>query len=312
MNISNFIELLNAKVVNYGAISSIYDFSIDLNKTKPASAFFAKNDIDASYAISLGAYVVVSENELSVKDKEIFYLKVENLEEAIFRIFRYLCEEKSLQFLHCDKISTYFATAFGFKLLSSNVFLDFENLKNAKEKTIFCSCDENYLLKLNAQNLHLKPSDYTILGNKSLFQTSILCKNLYFKDLKFAYFYAPIFASFIDFLEEYKLNFNFYEQKLKLFDAFFVDFKNEICPFGISSRVFLLVEEQEHFDFLAKNLDHKDFKIALKNSLFCDFSYSSFEELKTFKDFTYCLVLENKEDFLNFFLPKKQELSLFD
>ncbi|MCV3405947.1 hypothetical protein L8T94_02210 [Campylobacter lari] len=313
MNISNFIELINAQVLNHGATSCVYDFSIDLNKVKQASVFFAKNNEQASFAIKLGAYVIVSEEKLSLEDKDVFYLQVDDLEKAIFRLFRFLCEEKSYEFLYCNHIELKFAKAFNFKVLHSNILLDFDLLKNSKEKTFFCSDDEKFILKLKSNFHTLKACKYEILGSKSLFQTSLLCKNLYFKDLKFAFFYADVFASFIEFIESQKLSFCFNDKKLELFKAYFLNSKNEICAFGGSSRVVLLVENEKDFDFIAQNFQGvKDFKIALKNSLFCDFSYANLNELKKFFDFKYCLIKENKEDFLEYFLAQEKNISLFD
>ncbi|TDJ80628.1 hypothetical protein [Campylobacter volucris] len=313
MNISNFCELINAKILNYGATSSVYDFSIDLNHIKPASVFFARNIEQIDYAIKLGAYVIVSKENTIINDKEVFYLQVDDLEEAIFRFFRFLIQEKSCKFLFCSSVELKFAQAFGFKILQGDVFLDFYALKNSKENILFCLDDENYILKLSPNYLSLQKNPYEILGKKSLFYTSLLCKNLYFKDLKFAFFYADIFASYIRFIEDHQFHFSFNDKKLELFDAYFLDNKNQICAFGTSSRVILLVEDEKHFSFIADKIQNlKEFKIALKNSLFCDFSYANLEDLKKNMNFKYCLINENKEEFLNVFLPKDKDYSLFD
>ncbi|MBT0821040.1 hypothetical protein KJQ67_07395, partial [Campylobacter lari] len=116
-----------------------------------------------------------------------------------------------------------------------------------------------------------------------------------------------------EFIESQKLPFSFNDKKLELFKAYFLNSKNEICAFGGSSRVILLVENEKDFDFIAQNFQGvKDFKIALKNSLFCDFSYANLNELKKFFDFKYCLIKENKEDFLEYFLAQEKNISLFD
>ncbi|MFG5124092.1 hypothetical protein O8I50_03445 [Campylobacter lari] len=313
MNISNFIELINAKVLNYGATSSVYDFSIDLNKIKQASVFFAKNQEQANYAVKLGSYVIVAQEKLEIKDKEVFYLEVENLEQALLRLFRFLIQEKNIKFLFCSKIELEFAKAFGLKVLNSDIFLDFNNLKNSKNDSFFCAMNEEYLLKLTP-NIHtLKSNSYEIIGKKSLFYTSLICKNLYFKDLKFAFFYAKIFSSFVAFVEENKIHFTFDDKKLNLFHAFFLDYKNEICDFGSSSRVVLLVEDEESYDFIAYNLKNFDcFKTAKKNSLFCDISYKNLNDFKMIYDYKYCLINENLDEFLNIFSPNKKEYSLFD
>ncbi|EGK8023293.1 hypothetical protein IO403_001477, partial [Campylobacter lari] len=74
-----------------------------------------------------------------------------------------------------------------------------------------------------------------------------------------------------------------------------------------------LVENDEDFDFIAQKLQYiKGFKTALKNSLFCDFSYANLNELKNFFDFKYCLIKENKEEFLEYFLTQEKNIGLFD
>ncbi|WP_279176556.1 hypothetical protein [Campylobacter insulaenigrae] len=313
MNISNFCELINAEILNYGATSSVYDFCIDVKKVKRASVFFAKNQEQADYAIEAGAYVVVFEEDLNIRDNEVFYLRVFDLEKTILRFFRFLAQEKSYKFLYCSNIEIQFAKGFGFKILYGDIFLDFDNLKNSKDNTLFCSYNKEYILNLTSNYLSLKQDSYELLGKKSLFYTSLLCKNLYFKDLKFAFFYADIFASFISFIEEYKLPFSFNDKKLELFKVYFLDNKNEICHFGASSRVIFLVEDEKHFEFITQQIKNlKDFKIALKNSLFCDFSYTDLNNLKNFFDFKYCFICDSNEDFLNIFSPKIKEKSLFD
>ncbi|HEA6929846.1 TPA: hypothetical protein RXJ07_001551 [Campylobacter lari] len=107
--------------------------------------------------------------------------------------------------------------------------------------------------------------------------------------------------------------FSFNDKKLELFKAYFLNSKNEICAFGGSSRVILLVENDEDFDFIAQKLqDTKGFKTALKNSLFCDFSYTNLKELKNFLDFRYCLIKESIEDFLECFFVYEKNINLFD
>ncbi|EAM0277948.1 hypothetical protein D0X85_08640, partial [Campylobacter upsaliensis] len=74
-------------------------------------------------------------------------------------------------------------------------------------------------------------------------------------------------------------------------------------------KAFIVVFNEENFDFWKeKAKDVKGFKNALCNSLFCDYSYNKLEDLKHFKDFTYCLILlQNTQEFLELFGKKEEK-----
>ena len=89
----------------------------------------------------------------------------------------------------------------------------------------------------------------------------------------------------------------------------------QITKFGEGFQAFILVFNEEDFDFFQENCQHiKGFKTSRKNSLFCDFSYNEIKDLKNFKAYTYCLVLiEDEENFLNSFETERdKEITLFD
>lgn len=89
----------------------------------------------------------------------------------------------------------------------------------------------------------------------------------------------------------------------------------QIVEFGTSSKAFIAVENEEELEFWQENFKgFQGLKIALKNSLFCDFSYSKISDLKQMQDFKYILVfLENFDEFENEFVKNaNQEQKLFD
>ncbi|ARJ56629.1 hypothetical protein [Campylobacter cuniculorum] len=315
MNISNLSELLNASMINEGSTLSVDGFALNLNQIKSGFAFFSNIQNEINEAIKKGAFVIVFDKDIKMTDLEVFYLKVENLENALFRLLRFLCENKELHFLLTNRHQFNFSKAFRFKNLSGNVFLDFQNLIEAKKEDFFCFCDENYLLKFCANCEFLKPSSYTILSHSSLFWTSLICEDLYFKNLRFPFIYAEIFAQFIAFLKEKGMKIDFDLKKLDFFKSYFINQNMQITKFGEGFQAFILVFNEEDFDFFQENCQHiKGFKTSRKNSLFCDFSYNEIKDLKNFKAYTYCLVLiEDEENFLNSFETERdKEITLFD
>lgn len=315
MNISNLNELLNTQIINEGLVSSVKGFALELQELKPGYAFFSNNEEDINIALKQGAFVIVYEKELPIKDKEVFYLKSENLENALLRLLRFLCEEKELCFLCLDEQSLNFSKAFFLKNLQGNVYLDFKLLNQAKQKEILCFNKETYLLKLTAYYEKLCCSSFEFTNRSSLFFTSLLCENSYFKNLRFPFLYAEIFANFVAFFKKKKANFHFDFNKLDSFELYFVNENIECIEFGKSSKAFIIVFKESDFEFWQEKCKHiKGFKTAVKNSLFCDFSYNELKDLKYFKDFRYCLVLaDNKEEFRSSLMQTKEKNhSLFD
>lgn len=99
MNISNLSELLNASMINEGSTLSVGGFALNLNEVKSSFAFFSNAQDEAAEAVKKGAFVIIFDKNIEVTDTEVFYLKVENLENALFRLLRFLCQNKELHFL---------------------------------------------------------------------------------------------------------------------------------------------------------------------------------------------------------------------
>lgn len=300
MNISNLNELLNTQILNEGSTLSVGGFALNLNEVKESFAFFSNDKEEIKKAIEKGAFVIICDKLIDIKDKEIYLLKSENLENAILRLLRFLCEEKECKFLFCSKRELEFCKVFGLKTLYANAFLDFVSLTKAKKGEIFCLDNENYLLKLCANFEILKTPKMQKFQNSSPFYSTLICNDLYFKNLKLPFIYAEIFAKFVLFLQENKLKIQMDLNKLELFRIYFINEAMQIVNFGTSSKAFIVVENEEELEFWQENFKGFDeLKIALKNSLFCDFSYNEIKDLKNYKDFTYCVLLENANDFEN-------------
>ncbi|WP_300702282.1 hypothetical protein [uncultured Campylobacter sp.] len=309
MNISNLIELIRASVSNEGSTLSVLGFACVLDDLKASYAFFSNDEEEIKRAIKKNAYVIVSEKKIKIYDKDVFYLLVDDLQVALFRLVRFISEEKKLNFVLSSKNELKFCNAFKLNILSKNIFLDFKKLIKANNKEHFFCDDEFYILKLCANFIKLKNAKFELLEQGSLFFTSIICKDLYFKNLYFPNIYAQSFSNVLSYLVENQLEHNFHSDRLKFFKIFFINKKYKLC--SNSERALILVFDEYDFDFFKEGFKHvKGFKSALKASLFCDFSYAKLENL-SFLNFRYCLLLESEEEVLRAFSNKDEENTLF-
>lgn len=313
MNISNLNELLQTQIINEGSPSSVSGFARKLKELKASFAFFSNDEGDIKEAIAKGAFVIVSEKDLVISDKEVYFLQTKSLKKALAKLLRFMSEEKRVEFLLCKGLEFDFCDAFGVKKLSGDIFEDFDLLIQAKNESFFAYDDEEYLLQFCALCNEITPYNETQITYHSLFYSQITLQNDKIFKLKLCFAYAQIFANFANFLLQREKKVNFNEKKINFYQIFFVDNENYIAEFGKTQKAFILVQDERHFLFLSDVLAMiKGFTVASDESLFCDFAYKELEELKKIKNFRYCLLKADESKFVELFSPQIKEQSLFD
>ncbi len=313
MNISSLNELLQTQIINEGSPSSVLGFARTLKQLKPSFAFFSNDDDEIKEAVKIGAFVIVSEKECEITDKEVFFLQAKSLKKAFAKLLRFLSEEKKVEFLLCKGLELDFCEAFGVMRLSGEIYEDFDTLVQAKNKSLFAFDDEEYLLQFCAACDEIAEFKEAKITYNSLFFSQIALENDKIFKLKLCFTYAQIFANFANFMAFKGRKFSLNEKKLNFYQVFFIDNLNFITDFGKSSRAFIVVQDERHFAFLSEALSNvKGFKIASNDSLFCDFSYRDLSELRGFTAFRYCLVKADFSEFSELFTHKTKETSLFD
>ena len=313
MNISSLNELLQTQIINEGSPSSVLGFARKLSQLKNGYAFFSNDDEEIKEAVKLGAFVIVSEKDCEIIDKEVFYLQAKSLKKSIAKLLRFLSEEKKIEFLLCKGLELDFCEAFGVKVLSGELLEDFDTLISAKNSAFFAFDDEDYLLQFCALCDKIAEFKEAKITYNSLFYSQIQLENDKIFKLKLCFAYAQIFANFANFMALKGKKNILNEKKLNFYQVFFVDNTNTIKDFGKTSRAFITVQDRRHFAFLSEALANvRGFVTADRENLFCDFAYRELAELKGFTSFRYCLVQADENEFEATFSEEKNEKSLFD
>lgn len=313
MNISSLNELLQTQVINEGSPSSVLGFARKLSQLKNGYAFFSNDDEEIKEAVKLGAFVIVSEKDCEIIDKEVFYLQAKSLKKSIAKLLRFLSEEKKIEFLLCKGLELDFCEAFGVKVLSGELLEDFDTLISVKNSAFFAFDDEDYLLQFCALCDKIAEFKEAKITYNSLFYSQIQLENDKIFKLKLCFAYAQIFANFANFMALKGKKNILNEKKLNFYQVFFIDNTNTIKDFGKTSRAFITVQDRRHFAFLSEALANvRGFVIADRENLFCDFAYRELAELKGFTSFRYCLVQADENEFKATFSEEKNEKSLFD
>ncbi|MBT0881293.1 hypothetical protein KJQ98_08205, partial [Campylobacter sp. 2018MI27] len=174
MEITNFSELINAKIINKPSVSRLKDFCLNLNSVTNASAFFTNEQALANEAIKKGAYAIISTKDLSISDKEVAFLKINDFEFALTRLLAFYSIDKRVVLL--DELSIECLNRLNITTLKNDLFYDFENI--LKNNLIFCSSKE-YLDKLSLSYENVKYS-YEIIKRSSFFYQDLILNDEYY------------------------------------------------------------------------------------------------------------------------------------
>jgi ferrochelatase len=191
-----------------------------------------------------------------------------------------------------QKIDDFFALVFEMDA-NSHLFLD----------------DESFLKQIDLKYLEIeKTADATILQSHTLFRSTFVVGNSYFKEFFLTPFFIPEFSAIVSFLEKNSFEFKVETmEKIGHFEPYFVNSHMEKKSFGSTNQAVIVETNEELFEreaqwFKDKNLSESTIFLAPYNSKIsfnCN-RYTSSEILKTIpsNSFRYILILGNKENII--------------
>lgn len=268
MKISSIIDIVDGELLNSPSISFIYEIKTNVNKVKEGDLFIAKNQGDINLAIQKNTFALLVDKDYPISDKEIAWIKVENIELAIIKLIRYKLSISNLEAYYCDKASYDLLKIFAgnspknIVIIPNNLNDFLKILDDIVENTILIYHNKELLDMFYPQNKNFNTiKEYKIdnLIEHSLFETSFSYKNHFFAKLKIPSIYIPQFITVYNFLE-YPLDTN----KLKTFynlKPLFLDKTLNLVEFGKSDR-FLLCQQDNTLIKEEINFVNKKYKYA--------------------------------------------------
>lgn len=325
MRIENLTRLTSGELINDPKISSVDGFSIKFNEVKNADAFIALNAShdDVLKAIQNGAYAIIYDFDLNIKDDQIAYIKVENLNMSIFRLMRFLSIKNELLFIYVNELQEsilhYLNSSKRINDIDENLTSLFLKINNSNYNDIFFSSNLELLEKICSEPKSLKNNENIKPHiESSLFFTSMVFHENFYQNLNFPYIFIKELAGIMEFFNEQNIEIKF--SNLKEFEHFrpiFIDRFFNIKPFGLSFRAFIVENNPELFLREANFLKSKFSDVvicSLANQQFdeIDFYFKDFSDLYELKDFRYALVLSDFESIFNYLSKKPMQRGLFD
>ncbi len=251
MQITSILDIVDGKLLNSPSISFIYSIKTNPHKVKESDLFIVQNEEDINEAIQNGAFALIVDKDIEILDNEIAWIKVDNIEETMKKLIRYLLSNKRLTAFYCNSASyTLFRILkrnnihTNIKLIPTNLSKFFKMIDDLEENdTIICS-QQNVLNAIYPVNFNFNTKTYKIdnLIEHSIFETTFSYEERFFSKIKISSLYVT------EFLDVYSyLGFNSDLNRLKKFHnlkPIFVDKLINHTDFGKTDK-FLIAQEDE-------------------------------------------------------------------
>ncbi len=238
MRLQNVVSLIGGEIKNQPAISQIASFSTSLNAVKRGDLFFAKDKSLVPQAIKRGAYAIVYEGWIQIQDEEIAWIKVENLENAVIKLLRFLLIQNQTKIFVVSKLALEYASLILHDKRAAILHDPFHLLQSFNnEEFLFATKEQVNALALDFEH---PPAIETKIVQEFLFATSFIMRGRYFDRLQVAPLFFEHFKEILGFMEEYDLFVDF--DNLKEFPHFkphFIDSAFRPVEFGKSERVII-------------------------------------------------------------------------
>lgn len=248
MQISSITDIVEGKLVSSPSISFIYEVKTDLRQIHEGDLFIVKNIHEIDEAIQKGAFALLYDFDAPITDKEIAWIKVNDIDLAITKLLRYKLSTLELNAYYCDKVTFELLKIFikpnnnEIKLISNNLSKNLSVINNTDDincLTTIISSDKDLLNHIYPNN-NIFPWNNCPIENlieHSLFETTFSYDNHYLSRIRLSSLYIKEFLNVYNFL-----NYNLDSNRLKKFNYFkpiFIDKYFSVIDYGYSNKFIL-------------------------------------------------------------------------
>jgi ferrochelatase len=248
MLFENLTSLIDGELLNEPSIASFSKIVFDAKKVKRGDLFFGSfKEIDE--ALENGAYGIVS-TKIKVKDDEIAWIKVKDIQSAKIKLLRYFILKDGLSVVKFSTVEAELAKSIS---LNKNI-LYIDSDINSAIKDLDTNHDLNLIafinddiyskIELEEQSIELK---YKITVQKATtFLTTFIYGDNLFKEIKISELFVRELERVLNLFDTFDIKYHI--QKLNFINHFkplFLDSSFKILNFGQSRKVFILEFKKE-------------------------------------------------------------------
>jgi len=246
MRLENLLALTHATLVSEPCISNFENIIFDVNKVNRGDLFIAQNIQEIPQAITNGAYGIFYEASTPITDKEIAWIKAENLDEALKRLLRFRLIEKEITAYSCNEIVLKLAQQVvcdpHFVVVHGDTQQLFKSLWHIENRSILLFSPDLNDTRLFAHEKSTPSNSFekiTII-EKTLFETSFIYDNTYFERQLISPFFIPYLEELFNIYKTLNINYKIKKfNSIEHFEPVFTNRNFEIKEFGTSDNVLI-------------------------------------------------------------------------
>jgi ferrochelatase len=250
VTIEDILNLTEGTLRNQPAVQAIEGATTFPSKVDHGDLFFAANTEDIPAALANGAYVIVHEGIVPITDKEVAWIQVANIQNAAFRLLRYVLLKKEAEFVYFRPHEmTFFRQILTHRgnivFLSDTWYKAFEQILNG-EGSLFVSTDATLLgqIKPDFERLETEAEGYPV--SDTLFRTTFRVGKYVYQDREMVPYHLPFLLRAIAFCDAHTLPYAIEKVRYtRHFLPVFVNGKFEVVTKGSSDRVLIFTDNIE-------------------------------------------------------------------
>ncbi len=314
MRLDNLVSLIGGELQNNPSITQICSFSFRPQQVRRGSLFLVQDQSQIDEAIKAGAYALVYDTPLTIKDKEIAWIKVPNLQTAALRLVRFLLLQSQIPAIGVTPLELDLAKAL-FHDKKFHIFTDpFTTLHTLQERRATLLLYPAHLEALHL-NTPLLPAVHIHLTQSYLFESSFIFEDRLYERIRLPKIFLPALQKLLSIAKKYGFEPQFGSlESFSHFKPFFVNHTFKPVEFGKSEKV-LILEPNEQLVQMERN--YLQSKASWAKLLFLSSEklpnvgyYSSIDELKEIlynTQFNFALIHSQNLDIATLERPRREQ-----
>ncbi len=229
MTIEALLNLTDGILKNTPSIQAIEGATVFPSKVEHGDLFISSNRDEIDTALENGAYCIIYDDAtIAISDSDTAWIKVHSIEEAGFKLLRYVILEKEASFFYLNEHENSFLKMI--LLQKSNIIFianewrkAFEQILNSSQK-LFVGTNKElmYRIKPDVKILNRDVEGYIV--DDTLFKSTFKVNNYVYQDKELAPFHLNYLLSVIDFCKDNDLPYSIDRVKYtKHFVPVFID-----------------------------------------------------------------------------------------
>ena len=229
MTIQSLINLTDGSLQNEPTIQAIEGATVFPSKVEHGDLFISSDKKDIQTALDRGAYAIVYDDDtVDISDNDTAWIKVKSVQEASFKLLRYVILEKEASFFLLNEHENSFLKMVllqksNIAFISNDWRKAFEQILNSSQK-LFVGTDKELMKGIKPDVKRLKSDVDGYVVDDTLFKTTFKVNGFIYQDKELAPFHIEHILKVVDFCEDNELPYSVDRVKYtKHFTPVFID-----------------------------------------------------------------------------------------